>query len=41
MNRDTLASLLNVLETPKTVIYISSGGHPPFLERYLTTKYEA
>lgn len=41
MNRDTFASLLGVLQTPKRIIYISSAGHPPFLGRYLTTKYEA
>lgn len=41
MNRDTLASLLSVLEKPKKVIYVSSAGHPPFLERYLITKHEA
>ena len=41
MNRDTLASLLSVLEKPKTIIYISSAGHPPFLERYLTAKHDA
>ena len=29
MNRDTLASLLSTLETPKRIIYISSAGHPP------------
>lgn len=41
MNRDTLTSLLSILEKPKKVIYISSASHPPFLSRYLTTKYEA
>lgn len=41
MNRDTLASVLSVLEKPKRIIYISSAAHPPFLSRYLTTKYEA
>ncbi len=41
VNRDTLASLLDVLEKPKKIIYVSSAGHPPFLSRYLRAKYEA
>lgn len=41
MNRDSLASLLSVLEKPKKIIFISSAAHPPFLSRYLTTKHEA
>ena len=39
VNRDTLLSLLKVLESPKKIIYISSAGHPPFLHRYLSTKH--
>jgi uncharacterized protein YbjT (DUF2867 family) len=41
VNRDTFASLLQTLKTPKKIIYLSSNAHPPFLERYLTTKHEA
>ena len=41
MNRDTLTTLLNAIDSPKKVVYISSASHPPFLERYLSTKYEA
>jgi hypothetical protein len=41
INRDTLASLLEVLEKPKKIIYVSSAAHPPFLSRYLKAKYEA
>jgi hypothetical protein len=41
VNRDTVVSLLNSLQSPKKIIYLSSNAHPPFLSRYLTTKHEA
>lgn len=31
VNRDTFASLLANLQSPKRVVYLSSNGHPPFL----------
>jgi len=39
VNRDSFASLLNAVQSKKKIIYLSSNYHPPFLERYLTTKH--
>lgn len=38
MNRDTFKSLLNNLQSPKKIIYLSALGHPPFVPRYETAK---
>lgn len=38
MNRDALKSVLDTLRSPKQVFYLSAVGHPPFLQRYATTK---
>lgn len=41
MNRDSFLKVLNVLDSPKKVIYLSSVNPPPFLHRYLSTKMES
>jgi uncharacterized protein YbjT (DUF2867 family) len=41
VNRDTVASLLAHLHSPKRIIYLSSATSPPFLPRYLSAKHEA
>ena len=38
MNRDSFYKVLETLESPKQVFFISGVGHPPFIPRYETTK---
>jgi len=39
VNKDTLLSLLNSLETCKKIIYLSSNSDLPLIPRYLSTKH--
>ena len=39
MNRDTAIHIAETLKGSKAqMVYLSGSSHPPFLERYLTTK---
>jgi hypothetical protein len=41
INRETLASLLKILKTPKRVIFMSASPLPFSLQRYHDTKEQA